>query len=86
MFSKLPDELSTTFQKMISQLDIIANTMKIMDQRIATVENQVTDLYHNHKVRKSSQSQNESFNKKPIAGMSGTNIPSSYIVNKYFNS
>ncbi len=45
MFNKLPDELSSTFEKMISQLDIIAKTMKIMDQRIATVENQVTDIF-----------------------------------------
>lgn len=45
MFNKLPEELSSTFEKMISQLDIIAKTMKIMDQRIATVENQVTELY-----------------------------------------
>jgi centriolar protein POC1 len=45
MFNKLPEELSSTFEKMISQLDIIAKTMKIMDQRIATVENQVSDLF-----------------------------------------
>ncbi len=44
MFGKLPPELSSTFEKMISQLDIIANTMKIMDQRIATVENQISEL------------------------------------------
>ena len=44
---------------MIAQLDIIAKTMKIMDQRIATVENQVTDLYSAHRVRK----EHESFKK-----------------------
>lgn len=31
---------------MISQLDIISKTMKIMDQRIATVENQVSEILH----------------------------------------
>lgn len=45
IFNKLPSELSTTFEKMIQQLDIIATTMKIMDQRIKTVENQIADLY-----------------------------------------
>jgi hypothetical protein len=62
---------------MISQLDIIANTMKIMDQRIATVENQVTDLYHNHRMKKT-QSVNESFNKKVPMNMPDSN---NYMVN-----
>jgi hypothetical protein len=69
-----------TFQKMISQLDIIANTMKIMDQRIQTVENQVTDLYHTQRAKKS-QTPNESFSKKvPI-----NNVPNqlNYMVNSF---
>lgn len=37
---------------MIQQLDIISKTMKIMDQRIATVENQVTEVYDIHKQKK----------------------------------
>ena len=37
---------------MIQQLDIISKTMKIMDQRIATVENQVTEIYDIHKQKK----------------------------------
>jgi len=49
MFNKLPEELSSTFEKMISQLDVIAKTMKIMDQRIATVENQITGIMTNKK-------------------------------------
>jgi hypothetical protein len=37
---------------MIQQLDIISKTMKIMDQRIGTVENQVTEIYDVHKENK----------------------------------
>jgi hypothetical protein len=51
-FSNLPEELATTFEKMIQQLEIISKTMKIMDQRIATVENQVTEIYDVHKQKK----------------------------------
>ena len=36
---------SRTFEKLISQLDIVVKTMKIMDQRIQTVEGQVEELY-----------------------------------------
>jgi centriolar protein POC1 len=57
MFGKLPPELSSTFEKMISQLDIIANTMKIMDQRIATVENQISEIMINR--RKNTESVRE---------------------------
>jgi len=45
-------ELASTFEKMIQQLDIISKTMKIMDQRIGTVENQVSDIYDLHKEKK----------------------------------
>ena len=51
-FSKLPDELSSTFDKMIQQLDIVAKTMKIMEQRIQTVESQVTEIYNMKKMMK----------------------------------
>ncbi|MCQ2819273.1 MAG: WD40 repeat domain-containing protein [archaeon] len=44
-FNKLPDELASTFDKMIQQLDIVVRTMKIMEQRIQTIEGQVTELY-----------------------------------------
>ena len=50
-FSKLPPELNSTFDKMIQQLDIVVKTMKIMDQRIQTVENQVGELYSMKKAR-----------------------------------
>ena len=50
--NNLPEELSSTFEKMIQQLDIISKTMKIMDQRIATVENQVTEIFDIHKQNK----------------------------------
>jgi hypothetical protein len=52
MFGKLPEELSSTFEKMIQQLDVIAKTMNIMDKRVATVENQVSDLYRSYKQKK----------------------------------
>ncbi|MCQ2820412.1 MAG: hypothetical protein MJ252_24365 [archaeon] len=48
-FSKLPEELTLTFEKLISQLDIVVKTMKIMDQRIQGVENQVAVLYNKQK-------------------------------------
>lgn len=51
-FSKLPDELSSTFDKMITQLDIVVKTMKIMEQRIQTVESQVTEIYQMKKMMK----------------------------------
>ena len=50
-FNKLPRELSSTFDKMIQQLDIVVKTMKIMDQRIQTVEGQVNELYSMKKMR-----------------------------------
>ncbi len=56
MFSVLPEELSSTFEKMISQLDIISKTMKIMDQRIATVENQVSEMLHGPSLKKEQNS------------------------------
>ena len=50
-FSKLPTEMASTFDKMITQLDIIAKTMRIMDQRIQTVEGQVEELYSMRKCK-----------------------------------
>ena len=44
-FSKLPTEMASTFDKAITQLEIILKTMKIMEQRIQTVEGQVEELY-----------------------------------------
>jgi hypothetical protein len=63
-FSKLPPELNSTFDKMIQQLDIVVKTMKIMDQRIQTVENQVGELYsmkkaHEDIVNKSEQQEGD---------------------------
>lgn len=46
IFSKLPNELSSAFEKLIQQLDIVAKTMKIMDQRIQTVETQIGELHN----------------------------------------
>jgi hypothetical protein len=61
MFNKLPPELSTTFEKMIHQLDIIAKTMNIMDKRISTVENQVSELYRSSKHRKENSQKDDSY-------------------------
>lgn len=61
MFNKLPPELSTTFEKMIHQLDIIAKTMNIMDKRIATVENQISDLFKISKQKKNILETEESY-------------------------
>lgn len=61
MFNKLPEELKGTFEKMIQQLDIIAKTMKIMDQRIATVENQVVEIYQSRK-RRTTEEDNQNIN------------------------
>jgi hypothetical protein len=49
-FSKLPTELASTFDKMITQLDIITKTMRIMETRISTVEGQITELYNIRKM------------------------------------
>jgi len=45
-FAHLPTELASSFDKMITQLEIITKTMKIMSQRIQTVEGQVEELYN----------------------------------------
>ncbi len=44
-FSKLPTQMASAFDKMIQQLDIILKTMRILDQRIQTVEGQTEELY-----------------------------------------
>lgn len=47
--SRMPEELLMTFEKLISQLDLVSKTMKIMDERIQKVENQVSDIYNRQK-------------------------------------
>ena len=42
----LPPEMSITFEKLISQLDLVAKTMKIMDQRVQSLESQISTLYN----------------------------------------
>ena len=49
MVSKLPEELTNTFEKMINQLDLVAKTMKIMDTRLQNLENNVGILYNRTK-------------------------------------
>ena len=85
MFNKLPDELSSTFEKMISQLDIIAKTMKIMDQRIATVENQITEIYSTSKKKRNEDSlyQAQATFKSKVNNMEGSfKNAQAYNVNK----
>ena len=48
-FESLPPELKITFEKMVSQLDLISNTMKIFDQRIQNLEGHITTLSNRHK-------------------------------------
>jgi len=49
LFAVLPPEMKITFEKMISQLDLVAKTMKIMDQRIQSLEGQISTLYNRQK-------------------------------------
>ena len=45
-FNNLPSELKVTFEKLISQMDMVGKTMQIMDQRLLKLENQVGVLYN----------------------------------------
>lgn len=56
-FSRLPPELATSFDKMISQLDLVTKTMKIMDKRIQIIESQVEGLYGMRKLGDSQELQ-----------------------------
>jgi centriolar protein POC1 len=49
VMTKLPEELTNTFEKMINQLDLVAKTMKIMDTRLQNLENNVGVLYNRTK-------------------------------------
>lgn len=55
-FAKLPIEISSTFEKMIEQLEIIKNTMEVFNHRISTVESQVANLYNVHLSEKAQES------------------------------
>ena len=48
-FITLPPEMKVTFEKMISQLDLVAKTVKIFDQRIQSLEGQVSTLFNRQK-------------------------------------
>ena len=48
-FAAIPPEMKVTFEKMISQLDLIAKTMKIFDQRTQSLEGQISTLYNRRK-------------------------------------
>ena len=45
----LPPEMKVTFEKLISQLDLVAKTVKIMDQRIQSLEGIISTLYNRRK-------------------------------------
>ena len=80
-FNKLPDELASTFDKMIQQLDIVARTMKIMEQRIQTIEGQVTELYQ---IKKGIVEQGEEY--YPNTNNVQSNIPNEEINEVGMNS
>ena len=46
MYVNIPPELKITFEKLISQLDLVAKTTKIMDQRIQCLEGQISTLFN----------------------------------------
>jgi hypothetical protein len=48
-FISLPPEMKITFEKMISQLDLIGKTMKIFDQRIQNLEGHITTISNRYK-------------------------------------
>ena len=45
----LPPEMKVTFEKMISQLDLVAKTVKILDKRIQSLEGQISTLFNRRK-------------------------------------
>ena len=44
-FSRLPTDMASALDKAIHQMEIISKTVRIMDQRIMTVEGQISQLY-----------------------------------------
>ena len=44
-----PPEMKATFEKMISQLDLVTKTIKIFDQRIQNLEGHITTLANRQK-------------------------------------
>ena len=59
-----------TFEKLISQLDLVSKTMKIMDQRIQNIENEVGAMYNRQKKglfkMEASYNEEDSENKKDL--------------------
>lgn len=70
MMQSLPPELMITFEKLISQLDLVSKTMKIMDQRIQNIENEVGAMYNRQKKglfkMEASYNEEDSENKKDL--------------------
>jgi hypothetical protein len=48
-FVSLPPEMKLTFEKMVSQLDLVLKTVKIFDQRIQSLEGEISTLYNRQK-------------------------------------
>ena len=46
---ELPQEMKITFEKMISQLDLVSKTIKIFDQRLQNLEGHITTLANRQK-------------------------------------
>ena len=49
VFNYLPPEMKVTFEKMVSQLDLVIKTIKIFDQRIQNIEGHISTLYNRRK-------------------------------------
>jgi hypothetical protein len=49
IFTNLPPEMKTTFEKLVSQLDLVIKTIKIFDQRIQNIEGHISTLYNRRK-------------------------------------
>ena len=75
-FCKLPTEMASAVDKVITQLDIIGRTMRIMDQRIQTIEGQVEELYGMKKM------QSNLINEEPY----NYNDNNNYIPNNEYNN
>jgi len=66
-FAKLPGELASTFEKMISQMDLISNTIKIFSKRIETIENQIGEICLNKKAMNDNSELKDLYNQHMVS-------------------
>ena len=84
-FCKLPTEMASAVDKVITQLDIIGRTMRIMDQRIQTIEGQVEELYGMKKMQ-SNLNNEELYNYNDNNNYIPNNEYNNYIPNNEYNN